>query len=146
MSKKDYYEENKNIISNKIKEYYKNDILNTLKKLVQELSKDKYKYLTEHYQKKYKENNPLTEDKKQKMKEYQKEYRKNKKELIQERANNKYKSLTEDKKQKIKDYQKQYRENNPLTKDKKQKMKEYQKEYRKNISDEQKQKIKDYQK
>ena len=29
------------------------------------------------YQKQYRENNPLTEDKKQKMKEYQKEYRKN---------------------------------------------------------------------
>ena len=51
MGKKDYYGENKNIISNKIKEYYKNDILNILKELVQELSKDKYKYLTENYQK-----------------------------------------------------------------------------------------------
>ena len=53
------------------------------------------------------------------MKEYQKEYRRNNKELIQERAKNKFKSLTEDKKQKIKDYQKQYTENNPLTEDKK---------------------------
>ena len=83
MGKKDYYEENKkiishkNIISSKIKEYYKNDILNILKELVQELSKDKYKYLAENYQKQYKENNPLTEDKKQKMREYQKQYRKN---------------------------------------------------------------------
>ena len=100
MSKKDYYGENKNIISNKIKEYYKNDILNILKELVQELSEDKYKYLTEDYQKQYRENNPLTEDKKQKIKEYQKEYRKNNKELIQERAKIKYKSLTEDKKPK----------------------------------------------
>ena len=47
MSKKDYYGENKtiisnkNIISNKIKEYYKNGILNILKKLVQKPSKDK---------------------------------------------------------------------------------------------------------
>ena len=55
------------------------------------------------------------------MKEYQKEYRKNNKELIQERAKNKYKSLTEEKKQKMKEYQKQYRENNLLTEDKKQK-------------------------
>ena len=53
------------------------------------------------------------------MKEYQKEYRRNNKELIQERAKNKFKSLTEDKKQKIKGYQKQYTENNPLTEDKK---------------------------
>ena len=74
MGKKDYYGESKNIISNKniiskkIKEYYKNDILNILKELVQELSKDKYKYLTEDYQKQYRKNNPLTEDKKQKMK------------------------------------------------------------------------------
>ena len=66
MSKKDYYGENKNIISNKIKEYNKNDILNILKELVPELSKDKYKYLTENYQKQYKENNPLTEDKNKK--------------------------------------------------------------------------------
>ena len=43
MSKKDYYGENKNIISNKIKEYYKNDILNILKELTQEHSKNKYK-------------------------------------------------------------------------------------------------------
>ena len=68
------------------------------------------------------ENNLLIEDKKQKMKEYQKKYYINNKELLKERAKNKYKSLTEDEKQKIKDYQKQYRENNPLTEDKKQKM------------------------
>ena len=114
MSKKDCYGENKNILSNKIKEFYKNNILNTLRELVQELSKDKYKYLTEDYQKQYRENNPLTEDKKQKMKEYQKQYRENN-------------PLTKDKKQKMKEYQKQYRENNPLTEDKKQNMKEYQK-------------------
>ena len=98
MGKNDYYGENKNIISNKIKEYYKNDILNILKELVQELSKGKYKYLAENYQKQYKENNPLTKDKKQKMEEYQKESRKNN-------------PLTEDQKQKIKEYQKKYREN-----------------------------------
>ena len=46
MGEKHYYGENKSIISNKIKEYYKNDILNILKELVQELSKDKYKYFT----------------------------------------------------------------------------------------------------
>ena len=74
------------------------------------------------------------------MKEYQKKYYINNKELLKERAKNKYKSLTEDEKQKIKDYQTQYRENNPLTEDKKQKMKEYQKQYRKNMTDDQKQK------
>ena len=100
MGKKDYYGENKNIISkkniisNKIIEYYENDILNILKELVQELSKNKYKYLTEDYQKQYRENNPLTEDKKQKIKEYQEEYRKNN-------------PLTEDKKQNIKESQKE---------------------------------------
>ena len=71
------------------------------------------------YQKQYRESNPLTVDKKQKMKEYYI----NNKELILEHAKSKYKSLTEDEKQKIKDYQKQYRESNPLTGDKKQKMK-----------------------
>ena len=37
-----------------------------------------------------------------------KEYYINNRELIRERARNKYKSLTEDKKQKMKDYQKEY--------------------------------------
>ena len=37
------------------------------------------------------------------------EYYKNNRELIKERARNRYKSLTEDKKQKMKDYQKKYR-------------------------------------
>ena len=93
MGKKDSYGENKNIISNKTKEYYKNDILNILKELVQELSKDKYKYLTEDCQTQYRENNPLTQDKNQKMKECQKEYRKNN-------------PLTEDKKERMKEYKK----------------------------------------
>ena len=79
------------------------------------------------YQKQYRENNPLTEDKKQKMKKCYI----NSKDLILEHAKNKYKSLTEDEKQKKKDYRKQYRQNNLLTEDKKQKMKEYQKEYKK---------------
>ena len=52
------------------------------------------------YQKQYRKNNPLTEDKKQKIREYQKEYYINNKELIKEHAKNKYKSLTKDKKQK----------------------------------------------
>ena len=43
------------------------------------------------YQKRYRENNPLAEDKKQKIKEYQKQYRKN---------------MTDDQKQKLKEYQK----------------------------------------
>ena len=54
------------------KEYRKNN-----KELIQELTKNKFKSLTEDkkqkikdYQKQYRENNPLTEDKKQKMKEY----------------------------------------------------------------------------
>ena len=37
-----------------------------------------------------------------------KEYYTNNRELIRERARNKYKSLTEDEKQKMKDYQKEY--------------------------------------
>ena len=41
-------------------------------------------------QKQYRENNPLTEDKKQKVKEYQKQYKKN---------------MTDDQKQKMKEYQ-----------------------------------------
>ena len=36
------------------------------------------------YQKEYRKNNPLTEDKKQKIKEYKKKYRKNKKILKQQ--------------------------------------------------------------
>ena len=55
----------------------------------------KYKSSTEDYQKQYRENNPLTEDKKQKMKDYQKQYKKD---------------MTDDQKQKIKEYQKKYRE------------------------------------
>ena len=92
----------KHIISDKTKEYYKNDkdvMLNILQALTKELIKELTRKLPE--------NNPLIEDKKQKMK------------LLKERAKNKYKLLTKDEKQKIKDYQKQYRENNPLTKDKK---------------------------
>ena len=49
MSKKDYYEKNKDIILNRAKEYYKNN---------KESIKD--------YQKQYRKNNPLTEGKKQK--------------------------------------------------------------------------------
>ena len=45
------------------------------------------------YQKKYRKNNFLTKDKKQKMKEYQKQYKKN---------------MTDDQKQKMKEYQKKY--------------------------------------
>ena len=47
------------------------------------------------YQKQYRQNNPLSEDKKQKLKEYQKQYLKN---------------MTDDQKQKMKEYQKKYRE------------------------------------
>ena len=76
----------------------------------------------------------MTEDEKQKIKDYQKQYIEDKKQKIKEyyinntklmleNAKNKYKSLTEDEKQKLKDYQKQYRENHPLIEDKKRKMK-----------------------
>ena len=51
-------------------------------------------YINE-YQKKYRENNPLTEDEKQKLKEYQKQYRKN---------------MTDDQKEKMKEYNKKYYE------------------------------------
>ena len=57
-----------------------------------------------------------------------KEYYINNRELIRERARNKYEPLAEDKKQKMKDYRKQYREN--MTDEQKQKSREYQKEYR----------------
>ena len=53
-----------------------------------------------------------------------KEYYINNRELIRERARNKYKSLTEDKKQKMKDYQKEYQKKYRDGK------KEYQKKYR----------------
>ena len=48
-------------------------------------------------QKQYRENNPLTEDKKQKVKEYQKQYKKN---------------MTDDQKQKMKEYQSVVRQKN----------------------------------
>ena len=51
MSKKDYYEKNKDIISNKAKEYCINN-----RELLRERARNKYK--------------SLTEDKKQKMKDY----------------------------------------------------------------------------
>ena len=53
------------------------------KELILEHAKNKYKSLTEdekqkikEYQKQYRKNNSLTKDKKQKMKEYQKQYKK----------------------------------------------------------------------
>ena len=52
------------------------------------------------YQKQYRKNNPLTEGKKQNMREHPKEYYITNKELIKEHGKNKYKSLTEDKKTK----------------------------------------------
>ena len=58
----------KDIISDKTKKYYKNDkdvILNIFQALTKELIKELTKKLPE--------NNPLIEDKKQKLKEYQKE-------------------------------------------------------------------------
>ena len=88
---------NKDIILNRAKEYYINN---------KESIKD--------YQNEYRKNNPLREDKKQKMKD-QKQYRENN-------------LLTEDKKQKVKEYQKQYKKN--MTDDQKQKMEEYQKKCR----------------
>ena len=120
MDKKNYYKENKNIILNKIKEQYENDILNILKKLVQELLKDKYliedkKQKMKEYQKQYRENR--TDEQKQKMKKYQKQYQRE----YRKNINNK---------QKMKEYQKQYRESK--TDEQKQKMKEYQKKYREN--------------
>ena len=57
MSKKDYYEKSKDIISNKAKEHYINN-----KELIREHANNKYK--------------SLTKDKKQKVKDYQKEYQK----------------------------------------------------------------------
>ena len=42
MSKKDYYEKNKDIISNNAKEYYINN-----KELIRERARNKYKSLTE---------------------------------------------------------------------------------------------------
>ena len=72
MSKKDYYEKNKDTISNKAKEYYINNrdvLLNRSKEyyinnreLIRECAGNEYK--------------SLTEDKKPKMKDYQKEYQK----------------------------------------------------------------------
>ena len=73
MSKKDYYEKNKDIISNKAKEHYINNrdvLLNRSKEyyinnreLIQERARNKYK--------------SLTKDKKQKIKDYLKQYREN---------------------------------------------------------------------
>ena len=58
-----------------------------------------------------------------------KEYYINNRDLIQERARNKYKSLTEDEKQKMKDYQKEYQKE--YQKNYREANKEYQKEYQK---------------
>ena len=63
MSKRDYYEENKNII------------LNILKELVQEHPKDKCKCLIEDKEQNNKEN--MTDEQKQKIKEYYKKYYEN---------------------------------------------------------------------
>ena len=90
-----------------MKEYQKEYYINN-KRLLKELAKNKHKSLTEDekqkikdYQKQYRENNPLTEDKKENMREYQKQYRKN---------------MTDEQKQKMKDYQTKYRENKKILK------------------------------
>ena len=54
---KSYYQKNRDKVLNKAREYYKND-----RELLKELVKNRYNF--------------LTEDKKQKLKEYQKEYQK----------------------------------------------------------------------
>ena len=54
---KEYYINNRDVLLNRSKEYYIND-----RELIQEHARNKYK--------------SLTEDKKQKMKDYQKQYRK----------------------------------------------------------------------
>ena len=81
----------KDIKSDKTKEYYKND-KDVISNILQALTKQLIKQLT----KKLPENNPLIEDKKQKIKEYQKEYYINHKKLLKECAKNKYIFLTED--------------------------------------------------
>ena len=78
-------------------------------------------------QKEYRDN--MSDEQKQKLKDYQKKYRDN---------------MSDEQKQKQNDYQKKYRDD--MTDEQKQKKRESNKRYRDNMSDERKQKLKDYQK
>ena len=76
---KTYYQKNRDKVLSKAREYYKNN-----RALLKECVKNRY--------------NSLTEDKKQKLKEYKREYQKKYQKDYQKKYQNKYRSLSEDEK------------------------------------------------
>ena len=85
---KTYYQENRDKVLSKAREYYKNN-----RELLKECVKNR--------------SNSLTEDKKQKFKKYEKEYKKE----YQKKYQNKYRSLSEDEK----DIKRQYKKIDIIT-------------------------------
>ena len=74
-----YYKKNREIVLNRVKDYYEND-----KERLREQARDKYRNLSEEDKKKKREYGKnryhnMSEEKKQKLKEYQKKYREAKK-------------------------------------------------------------------
>ena len=88
---------------------------------------DEQKQKLKDYQKKYRDN--MSDEQKQKLKDYQKKYRDN---------------MSDEQKQKKREADKRYKAN--MTDEQNQKKREANKRYRDNMSDERKQKLKDYQK
>ena len=84
---KTYYQKNRDAVLSKAREYYKNN-----RELLKECVKNRC--------------NSLTEDKKQKLKEYQKYYQKGYQKEYQKKYQNKYRSLSEDEKDIKRQYQK----------------------------------------
>ena len=75
MSNTTYYQRNRNVILNRVKDYYKSD-----KKRLKEQARDKYRSLSEKDKNKKREygrnrHHNMSKEKKQKLKEYQKSYR-----------------------------------------------------------------------
>ena len=101
-----YYQKNKDKVLSKAREYYKNN-----RELLKEPVKNRC--------------NSITEDKKQKLKEYQKKYQKE----YQKKYQNKYRSLSENEKDIKRQYQKKNRYHN-MSDEEKQRLEDYQKNYR----------------
>ena len=117
---KECYINNRDIILNRAKEYINS------KESIKENPKIK------DYQKEYRKT--MTDEKKQKMKDYQKEYKKEYR-----------KNMTDEQKQRYKEARNKHDKDkyHNMTDEERQKRKEYQKEYRKNMTDEQKRRYKE---
>ena len=73
MSEKTYYQRNRDVIPNRVKDYNEND-----KERLREQARDKYRNLSEEEWRKNRHHN-MPEEKEQRLKKYQKNYREAKK-------------------------------------------------------------------